>query len=158
MLIEVQLGGDGTVLYASWLFQKVVPPVLSFALGSLGFLTKFDFEEYQKILSTAFQDGVTISLRLRFEATVMRTQFNGEGRQPELVEELVGEECDNNYTHKPAGTYEVLNDIVVDRGPNPSTCNRHRESVYAERQQPCLQLRFSGMTNTLPPYRPTVFV
>ncbi|MCJ1480124.1 hypothetical protein MMC06_000278 [Schaereria dolodes] len=116
----VTLGGDGTVLYASWLFQKVVPPVLSFALGSLGFLTKFDFEEYQKILSTAFQDGVTISLRLRFEATVMRTQFNGEGRQPELVEELVGEECDNNYTHKPAGTYEVLNDIVVDRGPNPT--------------------------------------
>lgn len=34
-----QLGGDGTVLYASWLFQHVVPPVIPFALGSLGFLT-----------------------------------------------------------------------------------------------------------------------
>src|SRR5690606_6310390 len=36
----ITLGGDGTVLYASWLFQRIVPPVLSFALGSLGFLTK----------------------------------------------------------------------------------------------------------------------
>ena len=31
----ISLGGDGTVLYASWLFQRIVPPVLSFALGSL---------------------------------------------------------------------------------------------------------------------------
>ena len=62
----VTLGGDGTVLYASWLFQRVVPPVLSFALGSLGFLTKFDFNDYQKTLTQAFREGVTISLRLRF--------------------------------------------------------------------------------------------
>jgi len=41
----VTLGGDGTVLYASWLFQRVVPPVLSLALGSLGFLTKFDLKQ-----------------------------------------------------------------------------------------------------------------
>ncbi|TKA69820.1 hypothetical protein B0A55_07508, partial [Friedmanniomyces simplex] len=33
--ICIALGGDGTVLYASWLFQRVVPPVMSFALGSL---------------------------------------------------------------------------------------------------------------------------
>lgn len=38
----------------------------------------------------------------------------------DLVEELIGEESENNYTHKPDGTHEILNDIVVDRGPNPS--------------------------------------
>jgi len=70
----ISLGGDGTVLYASWLFQRIVPPVLSFALGSLGFLTKFDFEDYQQTLLTAFTKGVTVSLRLRFEGTVMRSQ------------------------------------------------------------------------------------
>lgn len=141
----ITLGGDGTVLYASWLFQRIVPPVLSFALGSLGFLTKFDFDDYQSCLNTAFKDGVTVSLRLRFEGTIMRSQkkkvpksellndgkSSGSGsaseedekrmqRERDLVEELVGEEQENEHTHKPDGTYEILNEIVVDRGPNPS--------------------------------------
>ncbi|ESZ96526.1 hypothetical protein SBOR_3028 [Sclerotinia borealis F-4128] len=126
----VTLGGDGTVLYASWLFQRIVPPVLSFALGSLGFLTKFDFGDFEKQLTTAFRDGVTISLRLRFEGTVMRSQTrknkpneNGDEESSprrDLVEELVGEEKEDERTHRPDGTYEILNDIVVDRGPNPT--------------------------------------
>lgn len=129
----ISLGGDGTVLYASWLFQRIVPPVLSFSLGSLGFLTKFDFSDYQDILTTAFRDGVTVSLRLRFEGTVMRSQKRkkallnshedvdeDEHRSRDLVEELIGEEKDDEHTHRPDGTYEILNEIVVDRGPNPS--------------------------------------
>lgn len=118
----VSLGGDGTVLYASWLFQRIVPPVLSFALGSLGFLTKFDFEQYQETLTRAFRDGVTISLRLRFESTIMRSRSNSRpSSERDLVEELVGEEREDNRTHKPEGTFEILNDVVVDRGPNSST-------------------------------------
>ncbi|KAI4173893.1 MAG: hypothetical protein LQ343_002661 [Gyalolechia ehrenbergii] len=116
----VTLGGDGTLLYASWLFQRIVPPVLSFALGSLGFLTKFDYADYQETLSTAFEDGITVSLRLRFEATIMRTQTAQEDRKHDLVEELIGDEADNNLTHRPDGSYTILNDIVVDRGPNPT--------------------------------------
>jgi NAD+ kinase len=130
----ITLGGDGTVLYASWLFQRIVPPVLSFSLGSLGFLTKFDFEEYQSTLNTAFDKGVTVSLRLRFEGTIMRSQRkrveNGtemsedeeadRQRRRDLVEELVGEEQEDEHTHRPDGTYEIINEIVVDRGPNPS--------------------------------------
>ena len=117
----ITLGGDGTVLYASWLFQRVVPPVLSFALGSLGFLTKFDFHQHEDILTKAFRDGVTISLRLRFEGTIMRSQKKyGEADKRDIVEELVGEEGDDHRTHRPEKTFEILNDIVVDRGPNPS--------------------------------------
>lgn len=140
----ITLGGDGTVLYASWLFQRIVPPVLSFALGSLGFLTKFDFEDYQNTLSGAFKEGVTVSLRLRFEGTIMRSQARKRDpglitdgtagssntsseedeesirRDRDLVEELIGEEKEDEHTHKPDGTYEILNEIVVDRGPNPS--------------------------------------
>ena len=48
----VSLGGDGTLLYASWLFQRIVPPVLAFSLGSLGFLTKFDFAQYVSVFET----------------------------------------------------------------------------------------------------------
>ncbi|KAL0944050.1 putative NAD kinase [Colletotrichum truncatum] len=130
----ITLGGDGTVLYVSWLFQRIVPPVLSFALGSLGFLTKFDFEEHKSILTNAFNEGVTVSLRLRFEGTIMRSQrrkqvADGEessssqdddGRKPDLVEELIGEEREDEHTHVPDGTFEILNEIVVDRGPNPT--------------------------------------
>ncbi|KAI2608156.1 ATP-NAD kinase [Hypoxylon fragiforme] len=129
----ITLGGDGTVLYASWLFQRIVPPVLSFSLGSLGFLTKFDFHDYHDILTTAFRDGVTVSLRLRFEGTVMRSRkrpneltqnesVDGQGpqRKRDLIEELIGEERDDAHTHRPDCTYEILNEIVVDRGPNPT--------------------------------------
>ena len=115
----ITLGGDGTLLYASWLFQRIVPPVLSFSLGSLGFLTKFDYAGFRETLTTAFAEGVIVSLRLRFEGTVMRTQHEGD-EYPDLVEQLIGDEAENDYTHKPDGSYEILNDIVVDRGPNPS--------------------------------------
>ena len=116
----VTLGGDGTVLYASWLFQRVVPPVLSFALGSLGFLTKFDFNDYPTTLTQAFREGVTISLRLRFEGTIMRSQRHEDDDPMDLVEEIIAEESDHKMTHKPDRTFEILNDIVVDRGPNPT--------------------------------------
>lgn len=117
----ILLGGDGTVLYSSWLFQRVVPPVLSFAMGSLGFLTKFDFNQYQSTLEKVFRDGVTISLRLRFEGTVMRSQKEyAENESRDVVEELIGEEAGDTRTHKPGSTFEILNDIVVDRGPNPT--------------------------------------
>ncbi|KAI1335257.1 ATP-NAD kinase [Xylariaceae sp. FL0016] len=149
----ITLGGDGTVLYTSWLFQRIVPPVLSFSLGSLGFLTKFDFNEYEDILNTSFRDGVTVSLRLRFEGTVMRSQkrkniTNGQSDEEsasiahsrrDLVEELIGEEKDDEHTHRPDGTYEILNEIVVDRGPNPTMSNteifgddEHFTSVLAD--------------------------
>ncbi|KAI9847655.1 MAG: hypothetical protein M1838_000801 [Thelocarpon superellum] len=116
----VTLGGDGTVLFASWLFQKIVPPVLSFSLGSLGFLTKFDYNDYPTTLSKAFNEGITVSLRLRFEGTVMRSRERFSDRPRDLVEELVGSECDEDYTHRPHGSHEILNEIVVDRGPNPT--------------------------------------
>lgn len=132
----ITLGGDGTVLYASWLFQRIVPPVLSFALGSLGFLTKFDFDDFATTLSSALDRGVSVSLRLRFECTVMRSTVReerdaddddgvgggGARAKRDLVEELIGEEREDAHTHRPDGTYEILNEVVVDRGPNPSEC------------------------------------
>lgn len=122
----ITLGGDGTVLYTSWLFQRIVPPVLSFALGSLGFLTNFNFADYQNSLNNAFRDGVFVSLRLRFECTIMRSKARM--RDPhsrslsdrDLVEELIGEEGEDTLTHTPDKVYEILNDVVLDRGPNPS--------------------------------------
>lgn len=151
----ITLGGDGTVLYASWLFQRIVPPVLSFSLGSLGFLTKFDFDQYERTLDTALRKGVSVSLRLRFESTVMRSIEKKAGRpeaaapssegeeeglvQRDLVEELIGVEAEDAHTHRPDGTFEILNEVVVDRGPNPTMSytelfgdDEHFSSVLAD--------------------------
>ncbi|CAD0113830.1 unnamed protein product [Aureobasidium uvarum] len=123
--IVLALGGDGTVLFASLLFQRIVPPVLSFAMGSLGFLTKFDFARYTSILPRAFSDGITVSLRLRFEGTIMRSirrdgDSDDDHKQRRLDEELVGAEADDHHTHKPEAAYHILNEIVLDRGPSGS--------------------------------------
>lgn len=54
------LGGDGTLLYASLLFQRSVPPVMAFHLGSLGFLTPFQFDDFQPQI-TKVLEGAPLS-------------------------------------------------------------------------------------------------
>ncbi|KAI5811107.1 ATP-NAD kinase-like domain-containing protein [Peziza echinospora] len=136
----ITLGGDGTVLYASWLFQKVVPPVLSFALGSLGFLTKFNYKLFPSILDHALNEGITISLRLRFEGTVMRSLRRERGNVEgcDLSREILGIETDGP-THRPAESMTILNEVVVDRGPNPTMSStelygddEHLSSILAD--------------------------
>lgn len=97
--LVVTLGGDGTVLYVSNLFQRVVPPVISFSLGSLGFLTNFKFDQFREKMSQAVDAGVRAYLRMRFTCRVHRA--NGQ---------LVCEQ-------------QVLNELVVDRGPSPYVTN-----------------------------------
>lgn len=111
------------MLYCASLFQRVVPPVISFALGSLGFLTRFDFNNYEKDIDRAFSEGITVSLRLRFEGTVMRAEPRGseeDHAKRDLVEELIGSGADDAHTHHPEKTFNILNEIVLDRGPNPT--------------------------------------
>ncbi|KAG0000444.1 hypothetical protein BGZ80_006362 [Entomortierella chlamydospora] len=68
----ITLGGDGTVLFTSWLFQRIVPPILPFSAGSLGFLTPFPTGDYKDIISTCLEDGVRVNLRMRFSCTIYR--------------------------------------------------------------------------------------
>ncbi|KAI5866879.1 ATP-NAD kinase [Durotheca rogersii] len=103
--LVLTLGGDGTVLFTSWLFQRIVPPVLSFSLGSLGFLTSFEFEKYKQHLNRIMGDeGMRVNLRMRFTCTVYR-----DGAKGQDMEE--GEQ------------FEVLNELVIDRGPSPYVSN-----------------------------------
>ncbi|KAK6078113.1 nad+ kinase [Seiridium cupressi] len=103
--LVLTLGGDGTVLFTSWLFQRIVPPVLSFSLGSLGFLTSFEFEKYKQHLNRIMgEEGMRVNLRMRFTCTVYRDGASGS----EMEE---GEQ------------FEVLNELVIDRGPSPYVSN-----------------------------------
>lgn len=180
----VTLGGDGTVLFCSWLFQRIVPPVLPFALGSLGFLTNFDFKAYRDVMKSALDDGIRVNLRMRFTATVYRAtlptsssadrhrrQAIKSGKTGEIILNSVkncgwdviespnpeqghqahrprspirpdeevelppsmektsknkgkkGKKCRDKeimcFSTRPVETFEVLNDLVVDRGPSP---------------------------------------
>ncbi|KAE8146923.1 ATP-NAD kinase-like domain-containing protein [Aspergillus avenaceus] len=107
--LVLTLGGDGTVLFTSWLFQRIVPPVLCFSLGSLGFLTNFEFENYKQHLNGVMGDvGMRVSVRMRFTCTVFRKD-RSKGAEAGAVEE--GEQ------------FEVLNELVIDRGPSPYVSN-----------------------------------
>ncbi|KAA3453781.1 NAD kinase 2, chloroplastic-like isoform X1 [Gossypium australe] len=95
------LGGDGVILHASNLFRGAVPPVVSFNLGSLGFLTSHTFEDYRQDLKQVIHgnntaEGVYITLRMRLRCEIFR---NGKA--------------------VPGKIFDVLNEVVVDRGSNP---------------------------------------
>lgn len=107
--LVITLGGDGTVLFTSWLFQRIVPPVLSFSLGSLGFLTNFEFTKYKEHLNHIMGDiGMRVNLRMRFTCTVYRADRQSRQRPPPVEE---GEK------------FEVVNEMVIDRGPSPYVSN-----------------------------------
>ncbi|KAJ2894164.1 putative nadh kinase pos5 protein [Zalerion maritima] len=59
------LGGDGTILRAASLFstQESVPPVLSFSMGTLGFLGEWKFEEYKRAWREVYMSGSTVAVQ-----------------------------------------------------------------------------------------------
>lgn len=57
--LTTTLGGDGTILHAASLFAaaKSVPPILSFTMGTLGFLGEWKFHEYKRAFRDVFMSG-----------------------------------------------------------------------------------------------------
>lgn len=68
------LGGDGTILRASSLFSHApaVPPVLSFAMGTLGFLGEWKFREYKRAFREVYMSGARDAYA-RLDATATAT-------------------------------------------------------------------------------------
>lgn len=56
------LGGDGTILRAASLFslQSSVPPILSFSMGTLGFLGEWKFAEFRDAWTRVYTSGAAI--------------------------------------------------------------------------------------------------
>ncbi|KAL2823992.1 ATP-NAD kinase-like domain-containing protein [Aspergillus cavernicola] len=63
--ISVTLGGDGTILHASSLFATCVnvPPMLSFSMGTLGFLGEWKFKEYKRAFREVYMSGAGVGDR-----------------------------------------------------------------------------------------------
>ena len=99
----VTLGGDGTVLSLASLFDvdgAPLPPVLSLAMGTLGFLTPFDARSAVPALAAllnANESPVYCTLRTRKICTVLDSQGNLQGPPR-----------------------HVLNECLIDRGSSPA--------------------------------------
>eukprot|EP00099_Drosophila_melanogaster_P025645 NP_725315.1 uncharacterized protein Dmel_CG6145, isoform B [Drosophila melanogaster] len=137
----VCLGGDGTLLYASQLFQQSVPPVMAFYLGSLGFLTPFQCDNFQEQVTNVLEGHAALTLRSRLRCSIHR---KGERRKESLLHSVGGNllipsfqrqlnyvELNNGQTGKAGSNNNnghnnsilVLNEVVINRGPSPYLSN-----------------------------------
>ncbi|KAF8653321.1 hypothetical protein AX16_004021 [Volvariella volvacea WC 439] len=98
--LVVTLGGDGTILHASSLFSTgAVPPVLSFSMGTLGFLLPFHIDDFAKALESVFQGKATILNRMRLACTFYDKNLAKKG-----------DDSDD---------WQVMNEIALHRGSSP---------------------------------------
>ena len=93
----ISLGGDGTILHASSLFKGACPPLFAINMGSMGFLTPFAFENYEKDLRRVIAGNQRVVCRMRLRSIVYRQEVNM---------------LDNDRLLS-------VNEVVIERGPNP---------------------------------------
>lgn len=167
-----------------------MPPVIPFHLGSLGFLTPFDFDKFDMYLTKVMDSGMRVNLRGRLTCTVYRREYHQREGQKKSVKlrnvlrnpvtgkikigdwcsaaddkkkhrkkfgEVDGEdygteeeldETEDEFAEKrqipcfttvPVEKYQVINDLVIDRGPSPYMSllelfgdNKHLTTVQAD--------------------------
>lgn len=63
-------------MYASSLFQQSVPPVMAFHLGSLGFLTPFQFDNFQEQVTNVLEGNATLTLRSRLRCIIVQKNMD----------------------------------------------------------------------------------
>ncbi|KAJ6247824.1 nad kinase [Anaeramoeba flamelloides] len=62
----ISIGGDGTLLWTVYQFNlQPVPPLLSFNMGSLGFLAAFDYRRFKETIQLAIEKKFLITFRSR---------------------------------------------------------------------------------------------
>ena len=126
--LAICLGGDGTLLHVSSVFQKSCPPVLSFSMGSLGFLTPFDFQNHEKVIDEVLSGDVGVLLRTRLNCTIIQDEsdITTSTDTPQLYPKS-DEDVQTNGNSSPNPTNNIshlaLNEVVIDRGPNSYLSN-----------------------------------
>ena len=99
--LAITLGGDGTVLHLASLFKEdaPMPPVVSFAMGTLGFLTPFKTSMAKTVLSR-----------------LLWPPWEGE---PVFATLRSRKQCEVYWGGKLQRVHRVLNECTVDRGASP---------------------------------------
>jgi len=86
------MGGDGTILRAASLFSAhtTVPPILSFSMGTLGFLGEWKFDEYKRAWRECYMSGCSVPMEdlgdphTQAAATRLRSGSQESGVDPQL--------------------------------------------------------------------------
>lgn len=107
------------MLYASSLFQGSVPPVMAFHLGSLGFLTPFNFENFQSQVNQVIEGNAAVILRSRLKVRVVKEPRD----KKTAIHNGLSENGLDTEGGKQAMQYQVLNEVVIDRGPSSYLSN-----------------------------------
>ena len=119
--LAITLGGDGTVLHLASLFKQdePMPPVVSFAMGTLGFLTPFKTSMVKSVLSR-----------------LLWPPWEGE---PVFATLRSRKQCEVYWGGKLQRVHRVLNECTVDRGASPQVVmlecfvdGRHVTTVHAD--------------------------
>ncbi|TGZ74826.1 hypothetical protein CRM22_000725 [Opisthorchis felineus] len=114
--LVICLGGDGTFLKIGSMFQQVVPPVLAFRLGTLGFLTPFPFGSFQSCIRRAMEGPSICLMRTRLRCEILRGDQDGKSVTD-------GSDTFSSRSNSPDKEYHFLNELVVDRGLSPCPCD-----------------------------------
>jgi len=104
--LVITIGGDGTLTWAASRFHSAMPPVLSFAAGSLGFLTPFPLESWVRTLTRLFSPQrmpIPLVPRMRLHVRVKRRKSGGGSSEGEF-DTLHDVHC--------------MNEVLVHRGRN----------------------------------------
>jgi hypothetical protein len=108
----VCLGGDGTLLYASLLFQQSVPPVMAFHLGSLGFLTPFQIDNFQEQVTNVLEGHAALTLRSRLRCIIVRKEQNENNKSSDSITDY-----NNHYSSQDSslgcGSQKASTNILV---------------------------------------------
>lgn len=98
----ITLGGDGTVLHLASLFteDEPLPPVISFAMGTLGFLTPFSAGMARTVLSR-----------------LLWPPWEGE---PVFCTLRSRKQCEVHWGGQLQRVHHVLNECLIDRGASPA--------------------------------------
>lgn len=92
---------------------------MAFHLGSLGFLTPFQFHNFQDQVTNVLEGHAALTLRSRLRCIIVRKNEKKDEESQNgrvLAEALVGSSL-------PSTNILVLNEVVIDRGPSPYLSN-----------------------------------
>ena len=139
-------GGDGTILHASSLFAASahVPPILSFSMGTLGFLGEWKFIEFKRAFREVFMSGSQSDRSSIIDSSsTSRTNFGptgwssirgkalGTSRAAQIlirnrlkvgVFDSTGQRLstdDNSFSSAEAGDIHAMNEVIIHRGKDP---------------------------------------
>lgn len=112
----VTLGGDGTTLRAVLTFKDVtVPPILSFSMGTLGFLLPFDFNTHKETFEMVYESRAKVMNRSRLGCYIVPKEKSEKTKED-------NPKNDKELAIMQKGLHEIayaVNDISLHRGSEP---------------------------------------